>query len=49
MENYGCQTCVVLYLFFKRLHLGFMWIILIFVSANIDKKELIQEHLAILN
>ena len=38
MENYGCQTCVVLYLFFKRFHISFIWIIFIFVSAHINKK-----------
>ena len=39
-ENYGCQTCVVLYLFFKRPRLSFIWIIFIFVSTNIDKKRI---------
>ena len=51
IENYGCQTCVVLYLFFKRLQIIFIWIYFVFANANINKKELhvIQVHLAILN
>ena len=38
-----CQTCVVLYLFFKRLHINFIWISF-FVSTNINKRESIQDH-----
>ena len=41
MENYGCQTCVVLYLFFKRHRISFISIIFIFVSSKTNKKELI--------
>ena len=45
MENCGCQASVVLYLFFKRLHISFIWIIFVFESTQIyKKKQLIQVH-----
>ena len=49
MENHGCQTSVVLYLFFTKTSLDFFLNCFIFASANTSKNEFIQAHLAILN
>ena len=35
IENYGCQTSVVLYLFLKKLHRNFIWVTFIFGIAQI--------------